>query len=181
MGCFFRPKVGGPAKVTFETLEDWTNRPEKGINYYSGIATYRKTFELAGLEHSKYYLSLGEVNGMMRVKINGKDIGVVWTAPWNIEITAAVKQGSNQLEIEVANLWVNRLIGDEQFPDDGIKDGKWPAWLLEGKPRTSGRYTFCTFKFYNANSPLQKSGLIGPVKVLKLKREMVADPISGQL
>ena len=109
---------------------------------------------------------MAEVNCMARVRINGKEVGVVWTAPWQIEITNAVKQGTNQLEVEVANLWVNRLIGDEQFPDDGIKDEKWPDWLIEGKPRTSERYTFCTFKFYNYNSPLKKSGLMGPVKIL---------------
>ena len=162
----FDPKWGGPEKVTFEKLEDWTKRPEKGINYYSGIATYRTDFLLPELKHSKLFLSLGEVNCMARVRINGKEVGVVWTAPWQIEITNAVKQGTNQLEVEVANLWVNRLIGDEQFPDDGIKDEKWPDWLIEGKPRTSERYTFCTFKFYNYNSPLKKSGLMGPVKIL---------------
>ncbi len=164
---FFDPKWGGPEKVTFEKLEDWTKRPEKGINFYSGIATYKTTFSLSTVRNSKLFLSLGEVNCMAHVKINGKEVGVVWTAPWQIEITDAVKQGRNQLEIEVANLWVNRLIGDEQFPDDGIKDGMWPNWLLEGKPRTSGRYTFCTYKFYDANAPLKKSGLIGPVKILE--------------
>lgn len=163
----FDPKWGGPAKVIFEKLEDWTKRPEKGINFYSGTATYSTTFKLSELKHAKRFLNLGEVNCMARVRVNGKDLGIVWTAPWQIEITDAVKQGTNQLEIDVVNLWVNRLIGDEQFPDDGIKDGQWPEWLLEGKPRTSGRYTFCTFKFYNANSPLQKSGLIGPVKILE--------------
>ena len=159
---------GGPGKLKFEKLEDWTKRPEKGVKYYSGIATYSKTFDLRKLNQSRLFLSLGEVNCMARVRINGKDLGVVWTAPWQIDITNAVKQGNNQLEIEVANLWANRLIGDEQFPDDGIKDGKWPDWLLEGKPRTSGRYTFCTFKFYTTNSPLQKSGLIGPVNIIVL-------------
>lgn len=159
---------GGPGKLKFDKLEDWTKRPEKGVKYYSGIATYSKTFDLRKLNQSRLFLSLGEVNCMARVRINGKDLGVVWTAPWQIDITNAVKQGNNQLEIEVANLWANRLIGDEQFPDDGIKDGKWPDWLLEGRPRTSGRYTFCTFKFYTTNSPLQKSGLIGPVNIIVL-------------
>src|SRR5450759_4224413 len=157
---------GGPGKLKFDKLEDWRKRPEKGVKYYSGIATYSKTFDLRKLIQSRLFLSLGEVNCMARVRINGKDLGVVWTAPWQIDITNAVKQGNNQLEIEVANLWANRLIGDEQYPDDGIKDGKWPDWLLEGKPRTSGRYTFCTFKFYTTNSPLQKSGLIGPVNII---------------
>jgi hypothetical protein len=95
-------------------------------------------------------------------------MGVVWTAPFRIKITEAVIPGENKIDIEVANLWPNRLIGDEKKPDDGIKDNQWPEWLLNGKPRTSGRYTFTTFKHFNADSPLLKSGLIGPVKILTL-------------
>jgi hypothetical protein len=167
----FDPKWGGPEKVTFEKLEDWTTRPEKGINFYSGIATYSKSFEITESTQSRLFLNLGEVHCMARVRVNGREVGTVWTAPWQTEITDAVKEGKNQLEIEVVNLWANRLIGDEQFPDDGIKDRKWPDWLLEGKPRSSGRFTFCTFKFYDANSPLQKSGLIGPVKILGVNRK----------
>jgi len=164
----FDPKWGGPGMVTFEKLEDWTTRPEKGIRYYSGIAKYYKTIDLPKLPQSGLFLHLGKVNCMARILVNGKDLGVVWTAPWQIDISTSVKQGKNSIEIQVANLWPNRLIGDEQFPDDGIKDGKWPEWLLENKARTSGRYTFCTYKFYNANSPLQKSGLIGPVNIIAL-------------
>jgi len=103
---------------------------------------------------------------MARVRLNGHDLGVVWAAPWSVDITKAVKAKGNQLEIEVANLWVNRLIGDEQLPDDGISDGKFPEWLMEGKPRTSGRYTFATFKHYKKDSPLLESGLMGPVTVI---------------
>ena len=97
-------------------------------------------------------------------------MGVVWTAPFRIKITDAVVSGDNQVDIEVANLWPNRLIGDEKKPDDGIKDGKWPDWLLNGKPRTSDRYTFTTYKHYKADSPLLKSGLIGPVKIMTAKK-----------
>ena len=111
-------------------------------------------------------LDLGEVDNLARIRINGKDMGVVWTAPFRINISGAVVPGNNQIEIEVANLWPNRLIGDEQLPDDGIRNGKWPDWLLKKQPRTSGRYTFTTAKFYEANSPLLKSGLLGPVRIL---------------
>jgi len=99
------------------------------------------------------------------VKFNSKDFGIIWTSPWRVKIKDIVKDKENQLEIEVVNLWGNRLIGDENMPDDGIKDHKWPEWLLEGKPRTSGRYTFTTHRYYKKDMPLQVSGLLGPVLI----------------
>lgn len=169
----FNPIWGGPENIVFDKLVDWTSRPEEGIKYYSGIATYHNTFKIPENVttdiKSDIYLDLGEVNNLARVWINGKDMDVVWTAPFRIKITDAVVSGENKIDIEVANLWPNRLIGDEKKPDDGIKDNQWPDWLLNGKPRTSGRYTFTTFKHYNADSPLLKSGLIGPVKVLLIE------------
>jgi hypothetical protein len=169
----FDPKWGGPENVVFDKLADWTSRPEQGIKYYSGIANYHNVFNLFESvttdKKSDVYLDLGEVNNLARIRINGKDMGVVWTAPFRIKITDAVVSGNNQIDIEVANLWPNRLIGDEQKPDDGIKDGKWPEWLLNGKPGTSGRFTFTTFRHYHADSPLLKSGLIGPVKIVSIK------------
>ena len=161
---------GGPKKVVFESLTDWTKRPEDGIIHYSGIAKYSKTFDIP--EFSKYaktselFINLGVVKNMARVKLNGKDLGVVWTSPWQVNISGAAKEQGNLLEIEVANLWANRLIGDESMPDDGVKNGKWPEWLLNGTPRTSGRYTFTTHRFYKKGDPLMESGLIGPVRIL---------------
>ena len=161
----FNPKFGGPKNTTFNELIDWTESADDGIKYYSGIAVYKKDFIFIQ-DHSsskaRVYLDLGGIKDLARVKLNGKDLGVVWTAPWRIDVTSALKK-QNHLEIEVANLWVNRLIGDEKLPDDGIKDGKWPDWLTKGLPRTSGRYTFATFHPYTQNSPLFKSGLTGPV------------------
>ena len=161
----FDPVWGGPEKVIFEELVDWTARPEEGIRYYSGTASYHKTFDLPERmdpdEVGQVFLDLGEVNSMARVILNGKDLGVVWTAPWHVNVTKAIKPTGNQLEIQVVNLWPNRLIGDEFLPDDGVKDGQWPAWLLEGKPRKSGRYTFTTHPFYTKDSPLLESGLLG--------------------
>ncbi len=162
---------GGPEKVVFESLTDWTTRPEEGIRYYSGIATYSKTFDLpeaaTSLKESELYLNLGIVKNMARVRLNGKDLGIVWTSPWQVNISGAVKKKGNKLEIDVANLWANRLIGDESLPDDGIKDNKWPDWLLNGTPRTSGRYTFTTHRFYKKDDPLMESGLLGPVSILE--------------
>jgi len=159
---------GGPESITFKKLEDWMDRPEEGIKYYSGTATYTKSFdcEQAG-SGTKLLLNLGKVNIMARVKLNGKDLGIVWTSPLDVEITDAVQKENNRLEIEVVNLWGNRLIGDERYEYDGIVERKWPDWILEHKERPSKRYTFTSWKHYSKDSPLQSSGLLGPVSILK--------------
>jgi len=173
---------GGPARVKFDSLYDWTKSGVDGIRYYSGIAHYRKTFQARDLEKGgaeqpakvgvrpparRLYLDLGVVKDMARVRLNGVDLGVVWTAPWRVDITDHLRKGDNELDIEVVNRWPNRLIGDERRPDDGIKDGKWPEWLTKGLPRTSGRYTFTTYRHYTKDSPLLPSGLLGPVRVVR--------------
>jgi len=85
---------------------------------------------------------------MARIRLKREGSGVVWTAPWQVDITRVVKDRGNRLEIEVANLWPNRLIGDEFEPDDGVRDGKWPDWLLNGTPRPTKRFTFTTYHYY---------------------------------
>lgn len=166
----FDPKWGGPENIVFDQLEDWTKRSEQGIKYYSGIAHYKNTFQIpdkiTANKNVAIYMDLGEVCHMARIYINEKDMGVVWTAPFQLNISDAVLSGTNHVEIEVANLWPNRLIGDEQLPDDGIKEGQWPEWLLKKQARTSGRYTFTTYNFFSKDSPLLKSGMIGPVRIL---------------
>lgn len=167
----FDPKWGGPERIIFDHLQDWTSRTEEGIKYYSGTAVYRQNFDLPEAESGqRLFLHLGEVYNMARVKLNGRDLGVVWTAPWQVEITKVAKEIDNRLEIEVVNLWPNRLIGDEQRPDDGVSKGQWPEWLLKGRPRPGNRYTFTTFKPYQKDSPLFKSGLLGPVTVRGIKQ-----------
>jgi len=104
--------------MVFDKLEDWTKRPEAAVQHFSGTAVYRKTFQVSGFPSpvSKVYLDLGTVKESAKVKLNGKDLGVVWCAPWRVEITGAIKPGDNALEIEVVNLWPNRLIGDGKLP-----------------------------------------------------------------
>ncbi len=175
----FDPAWGGPERIVFSSLDDWSLRPEEGIKYYSGQAVYAKTFDVPpaaaaadGKDH-RLWLDLGTVKAIARVRLNGRDLGVVWCDPWRVEITDAVKHGSNRLEVQVANLWPNRLIGDEREPPDaaygpGGPLARWPDWLLEGKPRpSSGRRTFSTWKHYEKNSPLLPSGLLGPVRILR--------------
>jgi hypothetical protein len=161
----FDPKWGGPERVVFDALQDWTTRPEPGIKYYSGIVTYRKIFSLARVPAGKIYLDLGVVHDMARVRLNGKDLGVVWCAPWRIDVAGAIKAGDNRLEIEVVNRWANRMIGDKQPADAGARTVDCPPGFLGGQSFKAGRYTFCTSDPYDAQSPLVSSGLLGPVRV----------------
>lgn len=142
----FDPKWGAPEKVTFTKLEDWTRRSEEGIRFYSGMATYRKTFDASKNETQdrKLFLDLGSVKNMARVRLNGCDLGVVWCAPWRVEVTDVLKAGENELEITVANLWINRLIGDAALPPEK-------------------RFTWTSQNPYKPNSELLESGLLGPV------------------
>ena len=178
----FDSQWGGPKDpVTFARLEDWTERPEHGIKYYSGTARYTTTFDFqrpsAGNRQSPIYLSLGTVKDLARVRVNGRDLGVVWCAPWRVDISGVVKTGQNILEIEVVNCWANRLIGDEQEPADcewlpgymgyGRFLKRFPDWFVNGTPRPSrNRFTFTTWNYFNKNSPLSPAGLLGPVQLL---------------
>ncbi len=155
----FDPKWGGPEKpVTFPKLEDWTTRPEEGIKYYSGTATYRKSFDLQSKicnPKSKIFLDLGEVKEMAEVRLNGKDLGVVWCPPWRVEITGVVKAMGNELEIDVVNNWPNRMIGDGKLPKEkrftkaAYMGTDWYGPGADGKER-----------------PLFPSGLLGPVRMM---------------
>ena len=177
----FDPQWGGPAKVTFNKLEDWSKRPEDGIKYYSGTAVYRTTFQAKTPEtKSKTYLDLGKVAVMAEVKLNGKDLGILWKPPYRVDVTDALKDGENTLELKVVNLWINRQIGDEQLPEDKERkaDGTlnaWPAWLQEGKPNPTGRFTFSSWKLWKKGDPLVESGLIGPVTLCTAKLFMLND------
>ena len=148
----FDPRWGGPASIKFEALNDWIERPEAAIQYYSGTATYRKRFNLNSefASDQKLLLDLGRVKNLAAVRLNGVNLGVVWTAPWQVEITQAAKPLANLLEIDVVNLWPNRLIGDAALPPEK--------------------------RFTRTNIPLKKnarllsSGLLSPVTILSLKQ-----------
>ena len=96
------------------------------------------------------------------------DLGTIWTSPWQVDISGALKNGKNELKIEVTNLWGNRLIGDEQKKNDGIVNGQWPEWLLKEEKRPSDRYTFTTYPHYTKDTPLLESGLLGPVHIIQV-------------
>lgn len=147
----FDAAQGGPAEpVQFDTLYDWTTSSDGLIRYYSGTAVYTLHFELDQLPAEDHlFLDLGRVTAMARVTLNGKPAGGIWTAPYRCDITRLVKQGTNEVTIEVVNTWVNRLIGDQNLPENE-------------------RTTWCTVNRYKATDPLQPSGLMGPVSVLRI-------------
>lgn len=166
----FPPNWGAPAQVALDKLISWTEHPESGVRYFSGTATYRKTFDLPASQFGKnsvISLDLGQVKNLARVRLNGNDLGVLWKAPFRVDISDAARVGANNLEIEITNMWPNRLIGDEQLPPDREWEGKhlkeWPQWVLDGKPSPTGRYTFTTWHHWTKDSPLLESGLLGPV------------------
>ncbi len=176
----FDPKWGGPAKVTFDKLDDWSKRPEDGIRYYSGTAVYRKTFTLhqSSTARQRLFLDCGKVAVMAEVRLNGRDIGIVWKPPFRVDVTDALKPGDNTLELRVVNLWINRQIGDEQLPEDSDRNPNgtlksWPAWLAEGKPSPTGRYTFTSWRLWKKDDPLAESGLLGPVTLLAVEQVAV--------
>ena len=177
----FPPKLGAPAKITLARLISWSNHSDVGVKHFSGTATYTKTLALPVEMIAKdyvLYLDLGRVEVIAQVKVNGKDLGILWKAPFCVEITEAVKSGENRLEVQVTNLWVNRMIGDEQLPEDSDRDEaavvkSWPKWLEEGQPSPTGRITFASFRMWNKNSPLQDSGLLGPVRLFASERALL--------
>lgn len=160
-----------PASVTFDKLVSWTERPEEGIRYFSGTGTYLKPFDIpedAFAKGRRLYLDLGEVHELAEVKVNGKDAGVLWKPPFRLDVTDLARPGANTLEVRVTNTWANRLIGDEQYPDDvgwnGDRLTKWPDWLVNGTPRPEPRRkTFTTWRLNTKDTPLFPAGLIGPV------------------
>ena len=134
--------------MNFNQLEDWTKRPEENIKHYSGKATYRKTFRLdpssVSKSKSQIRLNLGEVRDLATVRLNGKDLGTLWLAPWQIDISDVVKPGENTIEIEVVNVWNNRLVADAARPAED-------------------RQTFLLAPTVKRGSPLLPAGLLGPV------------------
>ena len=165
----FDPAAGGPGEVTFARLEDWSQRPEDGIRYYSGTADYQTTFVAGPLvPNQTWLLDLGKVEVMAEVLLNGKNLGILWKSPCRVDVSSALVAGVNRLEVKVVNLWINRQIGDETLPEDSAREVKgnlktWPQWLQQDKPSPTGRFSFTTWRLWKKRDKLRASGLIGPV------------------
>jgi hypothetical protein len=143
----------GPSEiVVFKELQDWTQSADERIKYYSGTAVYTTQFTVDEiLRNKRYYLDLGKVSVMAKVKVNGEYAGGVWTLPYRLNVTKYLKQGDNTLEVEVVNTWVNRIIGDLNLPDNQQKV----------RPHTNP---------WKPDSPLQPSGLTGPVEIVAVEK-----------
>jgi hypothetical protein len=153
----FDPAWGAPADVKTNILKSWTEFDEPGIKYYSGTANYSQSFKLKvhEIKENRLILDLGNVKEMASVKINGYPMQVRWSAPFQFDVTPYVKAGTNELEVEVVNMWANRLIGDGKLPEN------------ERLTRTN----INKFNASDAEKYLRVSGLMGPVK-LKLIHEV---------
>jgi hypothetical protein len=144
-----------PVSATFDKLASYTENADTGIKYFSGTASYTKTITADKNWFAKdvqLWLDLGDVKNLAEVFVNGTSLGIVWKKPFRIDVTNALKAGENKIEIKVTNLWVNRLIGDVQ-------------------PNVTHKITYTTMPFYQADSKLLPSGLLGPVKVISVNRK----------
>jgi hypothetical protein len=162
---------GAPEHVTLDRLSSWSDHPDTGVKYFSGTAAYSKTIQVPAnltADNSRWYLDLGQVAVMAQVKLNGHELGILWKPPYRVDVTAVLRPGDNDLEVKVVNLWINRLIGDEQLPEDSERNAngtlkRWPEWLMKGQPSPTGRFTFTSWRLWKKNDALVQSGLLGPV------------------
>jgi hypothetical protein len=152
----FDTKWGGPENIEIDTLKSWTEFKDEGIKYYSGTAVYSKSFNLdENISGNQILLDLGYVGEMASLKINGHSLPVKWCAPFQFDITSYALSGENKIEIEVTNLWCNRLIGDSKLPEEK-------------------RFTKTNIMKFNAPKSekfLKSSGISGPVKIIFLEKK----------
>jgi hypothetical protein len=151
----FQPDRGAPAKITLDKLISWSESADSGVKYFSGTADYTRSVNAPAdwfERGTRLWLDLGDVKHLAEVLVNGKRLGIVWKTPFRVDVTDALKPGRNAIEVKVTNLWVNRLIGDQQ-------------------PNVNRKYTYTTMPFYRANSPLLPSGLLGPVQLVRVATE----------
>jgi len=144
----FKPKLGMPEQTEFATLSDWTTSSNPSIKYYSGTATYKNKFQFSGNVSQTYYINLGRVETLAKVRLNGIDLGTLWCYPYSVNLSNALKKGENVLEVDVTNPWWNRLIGDKQA--------------------NAKQYTWTAYSNWNAKDPLLPAGLLGPVTIDQL-------------
>jgi len=173
----FPQSSGAPESVVLDSLISWTDHEHFDIKHFSGTASYVKSFNVKAKDiklGKPVWLDLGQVKEIAKVRLNGQSFAVLWKPPFKIEISNAIKPGINKLEIEVTNLWRNRLIGDEYYPQDiprwGEKGGikMVPDWVKNSQSRPEQRRKAVTFyNYWTKGDKLLPSGLLGPVTIYK--------------
>jgi hypothetical protein len=147
---FEKGKRGPDKPVVMPHLQDLTMSSNDSIRYFSGTVRYQTTFSIDKKPDKPSYIDLGKVMVMAKVTLNGKPLGGAWTAPYRVNVTGILKKGKNTLVVETVNNWMNRLIGDRQLPE-------------------TDRKTWTNVNPWKADSPLQPSGLFGPVEIQEYK------------
>jgi hypothetical protein len=154
----FPPNLGAPGKIQLDRLDSWTKNPDKGVQYFSGTATYRKTMRIHKdwLEpEARIILDLGKVKDIAGISINEKPAVTLWKPPYQYDISNLLRAGANLLEISVTNQWTNRRIGDRKLDEDSRILASEPAWMTRfGPPEI-----------------LAEAGLIGPVTLISVKND----------
>ncbi|MDR2346546.1 MAG: hypothetical protein LBE18_10805 [Planctomycetaceae bacterium] len=178
---YFKPKTNEESfQKKFTELVDFSKQDDIAVKYFSGTAVYEKTIHVDTTDLSSgkaVILDLGKLNEIAELEVNGKTVGVLWHPPYQADITPILKSGDNTIKIHVTNNWSNRLIGDEQFPEDfewtdknqGLRAMKsLPEWFIKGQERpVQDRKTFIPWYYFKKESQLYPSGLLGPVKLIK--------------
>jgi hypothetical protein len=121
-------------------------------------------------------LDLGKLHDVAELEVNGKKAGALWAPPYKADVSPLLRAGENTLKVYITNTWVNRLIGDEQHPEDfewtdknqGLRAMKGlPEWLVKGEPRPAKeRKALVPWYYFSKNSPLTPAGLLGPVTII---------------
>ena len=146
----FQENRGAPEKAVFTTLHSLTEEDEFGIKYFSGVSSYNNNVNIPTLS-GETYLDLGEVKYMAEVWVNGQFCGRAWKQPYRVDISSAVKEGENRIEVKVASSWVNRLVGD-----------------LQPEAKEKVTYTDAP-RAFNKDMDILPAGLLGPVKVISVE------------
>ncbi|MDX2429792.1 MAG: glycosyl hydrolase, partial [Bacteroides sp.] len=162
---YFPEESAGEGIVTFDSLVYWNKRKEDGIRFFSGIASYEKSFdweELGELSDMRIMLEFGDIIEVGHTYLNDTDLGILWKKPFSVEITEALKPGKNLLRIEVANTWANGLAGDARLPAHQRR-------TKTNVRRLPNAWTYPMSSIPNKDYDLIESGLAGPVKITTFK------------
>ncbi len=173
-GFSFPDNSGAPAQIEIPRLQSLIKQDDFSVKHFAGTCTYRKKLIIEAellSEGRKFLLDLGRVEVIARVLLNGKEVGLLWKEPFVTEITDFVQKGDNDLQVEVTNLWPNRLIGDEYLPveNEYSEDRfilKLPDWYLNNREKPGERISFSVWHNIEKEDPLLESGLLGPVKLI---------------